>query len=203
VGIGAVAIRGAHAEYTPQAGYPTVDRSTIWVDTVRQGDIAIEVRGLGMLTSPTTVEVRVAETQMKDVKLGQAAAVDLRKSSVVVKGRVTGIRPGVLNGTVTVDVQVQGVPPALAQVQSAVDATIQVAALTNVVYVGRPVLGKANAAATIFRIEPDGNQAVPVKVEFGRTSVNKIEVRSGLQPGDKVIVSDMSHYDVAQRVYLK
>ena len=203
LGMGTVAIRGARAEYAPQSGYPTVDRSTIWLDTVKQGDIPILVRGLGILTSPTTVEIKVAETQMKDVKVGQTAKVGFQKSSVTAQGQVTQIRPGAQNGTVTVDVQVHGVPPEQAQALAVVDCTIQIGGLTNVVYVGRPVFHRADTESTVFRIEPDGKQAVRVKVLFGKPSVNLIEIRSGLEPGDQVILSDMSKYDGQDRIYLK
>jgi bla regulator protein blaR1 len=203
VAIAALAVRGARAEYSPQAGYPAVSRASIWADTVKLGDIPIEVRGLGTLTSPTTAEIKIAEVQAKNLQVGQPAAVGFQRTSFAAKGKVTRIEPGVHNGTVTVDVQVEAVPANIATPPAQVDGVVKVDNLTNVVYVGRPVIQKAESEGTLFRIEPDGGQAVRVKVQFGRASVNLIEVRSGLQPGDKVILSDMSAYEGHERVYLK
>jgi multidrug efflux pump subunit AcrA (membrane-fusion protein) len=84
-----------------------------------------------------------------------------------------------------------------------VDGIITIGRLSNVVHVGRPVSGKANSEDTLFKIEPDGQTAVRIKVQFGATSVNTIQIKSGLQPGDKIIVSDMSTYDKYDRVTLK
>jgi multidrug efflux pump subunit AcrA (membrane-fusion protein) len=102
-----------------------------------------------------------------------------------------------------VDVQVNGPLPAGIAKQSPVDGIITIGRLSNVVHVGRPVSGKANSEDTLFKIEPDGQTAVRIKVQFGATSVNTIQIKSGLQPGDKIIVSDMSTYDKYDRVTLK
>jgi len=102
-----------------------------------------------------------------------------------------------------VDVQVNGALPAGIAVQSPVDGTITIRRLSNVVYVGRPVFGKSNSEDTLFKIEPDGQTAVRIKVQYGETSVNTIQIKSGLQPGDKIILSDMSAYDKYDRVTLK
>ena len=198
LGVCTLIVRGA-----PQPDYPAVKRETIWVDTVKQGDVPILVRGLGTLTSPTDVEVKIAEVQSKDLQVGQGCSVGFQRSKYVSTGRVTQIRPGVQNGVVTVDLKVAEVPSNVARPAAAVDATIQIGGLINVVYVGRPVDGRANQEAFLFRLEPDGQQAVRTRVQFGRSSVNQIEVRSGLQPGDKVIVSDMSAYKDSARVNLR
>ena len=118
-------------------------------------------------------------------------------------GILTQVRPGVTNGIVTVDVQVNGPLPAGIAVQSPVDGVITIRRLSNVVHVGRPVFGKANSEGTLFKIEPDGQTAVRIKVQYGETSVNTIQIKSGLQPGDKIILSDMSAYDKYDRVTLK
>jgi len=149
------------------------------------------------------VEVKIAEVQSKDLQVGQGCSVGFQRSKYVSTGRVTQIRPGVQNGVVTVDLKVAEVPSNVARPAAAVDATIQIGGLINVVYVGRPVDGRANQEAFLFRLEPDGQQAVRTRVQFGRSSVNQIEVRSGLQPGDKVIVSDMSAYKDSARVNLR
>jgi HlyD family secretion protein len=145
----------------------------------------------------------VAETQMKEVAAGQPATIQFQGRNETVAGILTQVRPGVTNGTVTVDVQVNGALPAGVAVQSPVDATITIGRLSNVVYVGRPVFGKPNAQDALFKIEPDGQTAVRIKVQYGETSINTIQIKSGLQPGDKIILSDMSAYDKYDRVTLK
>jgi beta-lactamase regulating signal transducer with metallopeptidase domain len=180
---------------------PTVSRDAIWTDTVKLGDMTRAVRALGLLTTPNSAELKVAESQVKDVRLGQAVTVETRGGRETFAGVVTRVRDGVTNGTVTVDVQIPG--PHRAQAGADVDATIEIERLTNVLHVGRPVFGQANSEGTIYKIEPDGKQAVLVKVQFGKSSVNAIEIRSGLQPGDKVILSDTAGFDRRERINLK
>jgi HlyD family secretion protein len=128
---------------------------------------------------------------------------DIQRGKAIVPGILTQVRPGVTNGVVTVDVQVNGPLPAGIAAQSPVDGIITIGRLSNVVHVGRPVFGKANSEDTLFKIEPDGQTAVRIKVQYGETSVNTIQIKSGLQPGDKIIVSDMSTYDKYDRVKVK
>jgi beta-lactamase regulating signal transducer with metallopeptidase domain len=199
VAIGGVAMRGAQDPVQPL----TVQHEEVWSDTVKQGDMTVEVRGLGMMTSKDTAELRIAETQLKEVVAGKPATLDFPPLRTTVSGVVTAIQPGVSNGTVGVEVRLSGALPQGAGPQSKVDGIIVIRKLSNVVYVGRPVFGLPNSQGTIFKIELDGKSAVPVKVQFGASSVNVIEVKSGLQPGDKVILSDMSGYEKAQRVALK
>ena len=196
VAIGGVAMRA-------QTQPASVARDSVWLDTVKQGDIVVEVRGLGVLTSAHTAELRVAETQMKEVAAGQPATIQFQGRRETMSGILTQVRPGVTNGTVTVDLQVNGALPAGIAVQSPVDGTITIRRLSNVVHVGRPVFGKSNSEDTLFKIEPDGETAVRIKVQFGESSVNAIQIKSGLQPGDKIILSDMSAYDKYDRVTLK
>uniref|UniRef100_Q024E3 Peptidase M56, BlaR1 n=1 Tax=Solibacter usitatus (strain Ellin6076) TaxID=234267 RepID=Q024E3_SOLUE len=195
VAIGAVAMRAAQPA--------SVARDSIWLDTVKLGDVVRQVRALGVLTSAHTAELRVAETQMKEVAAGQPVTIAFQGRKDTVPCVLTRVRPGVANGVVTVDVQVEGPLPAGIAAQSPVDATITIGRLSNVVHVARPVIGKANSEGTLFKIEPDGQTAVRINVQYGETSVNTIEIKSGLQPGDKVIVSDMSAYDKYDRVTLK
>jgi beta-lactamase regulating signal transducer with metallopeptidase domain len=207
-GLGAVAVRGAQdtapkPRPLPASPEQTIDRAAIWTDTVKQGDMLLAVRGLGVLTTKTAVELKIAELQIKDVRPGQAVSIGLRGSSQIFTGRLMRIRPGVINGMVTVDVQVQGPLPQAALPGVEVDGIIQIGAVSNVVYVGRPVSGQADSEGTLFKLEPDGKQAVRVKVQFGRTAVNQIEIRSGLQPGDKVILSDTKAFDGLDRINLK
>jgi beta-lactamase regulating signal transducer with metallopeptidase domain len=199
--VAAVAVRAQQ----PVAGgpHPTVDRSSVWIDKVKFGDVPIEVRGLGRLTTSTTVELKIAAPQAKDIQVGYPAKVDFRSASFIADGRVTRVAPDVQNGVVTVEVQTAEVPAGVARSGAIVDGVIRVGGMTNVVYVGRPVMGQADHEGTLYRLDPDGSQAVRVTVLFGRSSVQSIEVRSGLQPGDSVIVSDMSKYKDAERVFLK
>jgi HlyD family secretion protein len=116
---------------------------------------------------------------------------------------VTQVHPEVANGTMTVDVALEAALPAGVTPQESVDAIITVGALTNVVHVGRPVIGRSNSQVMLFKIEPDGHSAKQVPVQLGAASVNVVEIKSGLQPGDKVIISDMSQYDGVTAIVLR
>jgi HlyD family secretion protein len=142
--------------------------------------------------------LRIPETQAKDIVLGQPASIDTRNG--VVQGRVARIDPAVQNGTVTVDVSLQGELPRGARPDLSVDGTIEVERLKDVLHVGRPAYGQSNSSVGLFRLVEDGHSAVRVNVELGRTSVNTVEIRGGVQPGDKVIISDMSRWDGYDRV---
>jgi HlyD family secretion protein len=135
------------------------------------------------------------------VVIGQRAAVDTRNG--VVPGRVVRIDPAVENGTVTVDVALEGELPRGARPDLSVDGTIEIERLENVLYVGRPAYGQAESTVGLFRLEPDGEHARRVNARLGRSSVNTIEIESGLQAGDVVILSDMSAWDAYDRVRLK
>lgn len=142
--------------------------------------------------------LRIPETQAKDVSLGQPAAIDTRNG--VVEGRVSRIDPAVQNGTVTVDVSLEGELPRGARPDLSVDGTIQVERLDKVLHVGRPAYGQANSTVGLFKLIEDGGSALRINVRLGRTSVNTVEILGGLQPGDKVIISDMSRWDSFERV---
>ncbi|HEU4954226.1 MAG TPA: HlyD family efflux transporter periplasmic adaptor subunit [Gemmatimonadales bacterium] len=142
--------------------------------------------------------LRIPETQAKDLTMGQPAAIDTRNG--IVKGAVARIDPAVQNGTVTVDVRLEGEMPRGARPDLSVDGTIQVERLDNVLHVGRPAYGQANSTVGLFKLAADGREATRVNVRLGRTSVNTVEVLGGLQPGEKVIISDMSRWDGVDRV---
>ena len=144
-------------------------------------------------------ELRIAETQTKDITIGLPAEVDTRNG--VVKGRVSRMDPASSNGTVGVDVTLEGPLPAGARPDLSVDGTIRLELLENVIHVGRPAFGQENSTVGLFKVGPDG-EAVRVNVKLGRSSVNTIEIIEGLQPGDQVILSDMSSYDEYQRIKL-
>ncbi len=146
-------------------------------------------------------EIKIAETQAKDVVRLQKATIDTRNG--IVKGHVERIDPSVINGTVTVDVTIDDPLPPGARADLSVDGTIELENLKDVLYVGRPVHGQADSTIGIFKISNDGSEAVRVNVKLGRSSVNTIEIVQGLKVGDKVILSDMSAWDNFDRVRLK
>jgi len=145
-------------------------------------------------------EVKVPETQAKDVQIGQRASIDTHNG--VVSGRVTRIDPSVLNGTVTVDVAIDGPLPTGSRPDLSVDGTIELERLDNVLYVGRPAFGDENTSTTLFKMQPDGT-AVRVPVKFGRSSVNSLEILSGITEGDQVVLSDMSAWNEVDRVHIQ
>ena len=136
----------------------------------------------------------------KDIHVGQYAEVDTRNG--IVKGHVSRIDPAANGGTVGVDVVMDGPLPPGSRPDLSVDGTIELQKLVNIVYVGRPAFGQENSTVTIFKVQPNG-EAIATKVKLGVASVNTIEVKEGLQPGDQVILSDMSQYDSFDRVQLK
>ena len=146
-------------------------------------------------------EIKIAETQAKDIQLGQKAEVDTRNG--IVEGRVARIDPSVQNGTRTVDVTLTGALPKGAVPDLSVDGTIELERLNNVLFMGRPAFGQDQSVVGLFKISEDGVNAERVQVKLGRSSVNTIEVLSGLKVGDQVILSDMSAYDAYDRIRLK
>jgi HlyD family secretion protein len=156
---------------------------------------------LARVANPSTLkaELRIAETQTKDLSPGQQAEIDTRNG--IVTGRVSRIDPASANGTVGVDVILEGALPAGARPDLSVDGTIRLEQLDNVIYVGRPAIGQEHSTVSLFKVNADG-EATRVTVKLGRSSVNTIEVLEGLQPGDQVILSDMSTYDQFDRIRL-
>ena len=145
-------------------------------------------------------ELKVAETQARDVQIGQPAQVDTHNGTVA--GTVMRVDPAVQNGTVTVDVTLTGELPKGARPDLSVDGTIDLEHLDDVLYVGRPAFGQESSTISLFKLDPDGKGAVRVPVKVGRASVNSIQILEGLQAGDTVILSDMSRSDNTDRVRL-
>jgi HlyD family secretion protein len=145
--------------------------------------------------------LQIAETQAHDIQLGQPAEIDTHNG--MVPGHVTRIDPSVVNGTRTVDVQLDGPLPPGAVPQLSVDGTIDQERLQDVLYVGRPAFGNPDSTISLFRIDPDGKTATRVQVKVGKASVDKIQILDGLKEGDRVILSDMSRYDATDRVRLE
>ena len=156
---------------------------------------------LARVANPTNLkaELRIAETQTKDIRIGQSAEVDTRNG--IVKGKVSRIDPASSNGTVGVDVTLEGALPSGARPDLSVDGTVLLEQLNDIIYVGRPAFGQENSSVSLFKCGAD-QEAVRSTVKLGRSSVNTIEIVEGLQPGDKVVLSDMSTYDEYQRVRL-
>jgi len=175
---------------------------------VEEGQNVTAGTALDKVAQPTHLkaELKIAETQVKDITIGLPAEIDTRLagggSDGKIQGRVSRIDSSVLNGTVTVDVALLGALPPGSRPDLSVDGTIQLMKLDNAVYVGRPVFGQQDQQARLFKIDPDGKYATAVKVMFGRSSVNQIEIKSGLNVGDRVILSDMSAYDAYDRIKL-
>ena len=145
--------------------------------------------------------LRVPETQAKDIAIGQRAKIDTRNG--IVEGRVFRADLAAQNGTVTVEVALEGELPRGARPDLSVDGTIEIERLIDVMYVGRPAYGQAESTVGLFKLDPDGKNATRVNVRLGRASVNTIQVVNGLGVGEKVIISDMSAYDNTNKVRLK
>jgi HlyD family secretion protein len=158
---------------------------------------------IARVADPTRLkaELKIPETQAKDVQIGLVASIDTRNG--VVSGRVARIDPAVQGGTVTVDVTLDGELPKGARPDLSVDGTIELERLANVLYVGRPALGQEQSVISLFRVGPDGSTAERVKVSLGRTAVNTVEIRDGLKEGDQVVLSDTSAWDAFDRIRLK
>jgi HlyD family secretion protein len=146
-------------------------------------------------------EIKIAETQAKDVVIGQKASIDTRNG--IVNGQVSRIDPSVQNGTVTVDVQISDSLPHGARPDLSVDGTVEIENLKDVLYVGRPVHGQSDSTIGLFKLVDDGSEAMRVNVKLGKTSVNTVEILQGLKAGDKVILSDMSTWDAVDRIRLR
>ena len=162
---------------------------------VAPGTILAKIAEPGRLKA----ELQIAETQVKDVVVGQAASIDTR--SGIIPGQVIRIDPAAVNGTVKVEVQLNGEYPKGVRPDLSVDGTIDIERLPNVLYVGRPAYGQAESTVGVFKLTPNG-EASRVQVKLGRSSVNQIELKEGLREGDQVILSDMSAWDAYDRVRL-
>jgi beta-lactamase regulating signal transducer with metallopeptidase domain len=189
------------ANAQPQAARDAeVSRDTIWLDTVKYGDLPIMVRALASITTPDTAQLKVAASQANLVQVGQSASLELRQG-ITMAGKVTRIDSSAVNGAVTVAVELQSPVPKFAA--QPVDGIIRIRTLHDVVFVGRPAFSKPNSEGTLFEVESDGSHAKRVKVRFGAFSYSAVQILGGLQPGDQVILSDMRKYDGYDRIELK
>jgi hypothetical protein len=196
--------RGVNAEIskTQGGGEPSVAYNTIWTDTVKRGAMLRQVRGLGKLVSAEdstlVARINLPVYLTVDVRPNQSVTIDTRMG--LVKGHVVSINPS--GDTCSIEVALDAALPERATVGLSIDATIDIEKLEKVLYVGRPVHGDANTTIGLFKISKDGLEAQRVSVKLGRSSVNTIEILAGLQPGDKIILSDMSYYDNVDRIRL-
>lgn len=169
---------------------------------VEEGQQVVAGTNLARVARPDVLmaELRIPETQVKDVVVGQRVKVDTRNG--IVPGSVIRIDPAVLNGTVMVDVDLEGALPPGARPDLSVDGTIEIERLPDVLYVGRPAFGQPESDVRLFKLDTEGGRATRVPVRLGRASVNLIEVQQGLNPGDRIILSDTSQWDEYDRLRL-
>ncbi|MDE3179061.1 MAG: HlyD family efflux transporter periplasmic adaptor subunit [Acidobacteriota bacterium] len=158
---------------------------------------------LAKVVDPTQLkaQLQIAETQAKDVQIGQSASIDTHNG--IIPGKVVRIDPAVVNGTVTVDVALEGKLPEGARPDLSVDGTILISHLNDVLYVGRPAFGQAFSTVGLFKEVDGGKQAVRVQVKLGEASVNEVQILQGLNEGDTVILSDMSRWENFDRIRLQ
>lgn len=168
--------------------------------SVEEGQQITPGQSLFQVADPSILKavVRVPETQARDVQIGQPSTIDTRNG--IVSGTVARVDPNVENGTVAVDVRLEGDLPRGSRPNLTVEGRIQLENLDNVIFVNRPAFGRESATAAVFRFEPGADTAVRTTVEFGRMSVSEIEVVAGLQPGDRIILSDTSEWDEHDRL---
>ena len=158
---------------------------------------------LARVASPDRLKavLQIPDVQARDLVLGLKAKVDTR--SGVVAGKVVRIDPGVQNGTVAVDIALEGALPRGARPDLGVDGTIEIERIAEILFVGRPAIGGGETTMRLFRLEPDGRSAVRVPVQLGRSSFDAVEITGGLREGDQVILSEMSRWDHVDRVRLR
>lgn len=171
--------------------------------TLQLGQWVPEGTTLAKIVQPGNLKavLRIPESQAKDVAIGQPAAIDTRNG--IVRGRVSRKDPSAVGGTVTIDVALEGDLPPGAVPDLSVDGTIEIQKMPNILFTGRPAFGPGSGTVGLFKLEPNGDYAVRVSVELGRSSVNTIEILRGLDVGDRVVLSDMTQYANVDRVRIK
>ncbi len=190
------------AQLTVRAGIDGVLQRLGDRDQLQVGQQLAAGANIARVANPAKLkaEIRVVETQAKDIAHGQKAVIDTRNGTV--PGRVIRIDPAVQNGTVTIDVALQGPLPKGARPDLTVEGVIELELLSSILYVGRPVQGQSDSTVGLFKLDADGRDATRVPVKLGRSSVSTIEILEGLREGDRVILSDMSQWDAHNRVRL-
>ena len=173
------------------------------VVAVQEGQQVAPGVNIARVADPASLkaELKINETQIKDVRIGQPVAVDTRNG--IIQGHVSRIDPAAREGTFVVDAELTGPLPGSARPDLSVDGTIELERLNNVLYVGRPAFGQGQQTVGMFRLTPDGQEAVRTQVALGRNSVSTIEILSGLKEGDQVILSDTSTMDSYNRIRVR
>ena len=173
------------------------------VVAVQEGQQVAPGVNIARVADPASLkaELKIAETQIKDVRIVQPVAVDTRNG--IIRDTVSRIDPAAREGTFVVDVELTGPLPGSARPDLSVDGTIELARLNNVLNVGRPAFGQGQQTVGMFRLTPDGQEAVRIQVGFGRSSVSTIEILSGLKEGDQVILSDTTAMDTYNRIRVR
>lgn len=170
---------------------------------LQQGMYVLSGQELARIVVPGRLkaEIRIPQTQAQEILVGQRASIDTRGDTIV--GQVVRIDPAVRSGTITIDVALPAGLPASARPYLSVDGSVVIERLDDVIHMGRPTHGRTNSSVSLFKITPDGDYADRVEVQLGTGSVNEIQVKEGLAPGDIVILSDMSRWDGYDRVRLR
>ncbi len=173
------------------------------VVAVQEGQQVAPGVNIARVADPASLkaELKIAETQIKDVRIGQPVAVDTRNG--IIQGQVSRIDPAAREGTFVVDAELTGPLPGSARPDLSVDGTIELERLNNVLFVGRPAFGQGQQTVGMFRLTPDGQEALRTQVALGRSSVSTIEILSGLKEGDQVILSDTSSLDSYTRIRVR
>ena len=204
----AVVLAGAARAAGVAQQVPTVDRTTIWLDTVKRGQFIQQVGGAGSLIENQAGELmallRIPETQSFELEVGQSATIDLRVAQVA--ARVVELADAFEGGTLTVGLEITGDLPRNTRPGLSLDGTIEIRRIDDALFVGKPAYGRANQTMSLFKLLEDGpdvREAARIAVEFGAASVNTIIVEGGLQEGDEVILSDMSRFAAYDRVRLR
>ncbi len=186
-------------------GAPTIDQTTLWMDTVQRGELAIERRGAGQLFradgGEMYAQVRIPENQSLDLAVGQPAVVDMRIAEVT--ARVAELENRIAQGTRTVRLEFTEEVPEAALPGMSVDANIRLETVEDVLFVGRPAYARSNTSVGLFKLVDGGRFAERVEVRLGVSSVNLIQVLEGLEEGDEIILSDMSRWEAIDRVAMR
>lgn len=193
------------AMFIPTHDLPPSDAPNLWIDTVKRGDMSAQAFGLGTLTlakngQAAIAVIEITDPEASDVRLNQKSEVETGNGDV--QGHVSSVARIPMSVKRKVEIALDGTVPVNVWDGASVTATINIATLENVVYVGRPVQGERNTSVSIFKLDATGQAADRVWIKLGRAGLNAIEILEGLKPGDKVILSDMSQWDKVNRVVL-
>ncbi|HEY8297837.1 MAG TPA: HlyD family efflux transporter periplasmic adaptor subunit [Candidatus Baltobacteraceae bacterium] len=136
--------------------------------------------------------LQVAESDVHPVTIGMPVRIDTGNG--IIMGQVMRIAPAAQNGTVAVDVTFRRPPPPGSRPDANVDGAIEIASVRNALSIVRPAGASDNSTIDLFKEIDNGKRAVRIRLRLGQGSSNRVQVLSGLEPGDVVIVSDMSGY---------